>query len=100
MDGRGLDEQRLRLLLEVGTSIVAELDSEAVLQRVLEAGRELTGARYAAVGILDQDRKELERFVTAGIDEPTRRGIGELPRVAGIWGEWFGLPEPLLRADL
>ena len=54
MDGRGLDEQRLRLLLEVGTSIVAELDSEAVLQRVLEAGRELTGARYAAVGILDR----------------------------------------------
>ena len=57
MDGRGLDEQRLRLLLEVGTSIVAELDSEAVLQRVLEAGRELTGARYAAVGILDSERR-------------------------------------------
>jgi len=100
MDGRGLDEQRLRLLLEVGTSIVAELDSEAVLQRVLEAGRELTGARYAAVGILDQDRKELERFVTAGIDEPTRRGIGELPRGAGILGELIRHPEPLRLADI
>jgi signal transduction histidine kinase len=100
MDGRGLDEQRLRLLLEVGTSIVAELDSEAVLQRVLEAGRELTGARYAAVGILDQDREELERFLTAGIDEPTRRAIGELPRGSGILGELIRHPEPLRLADI
>ena len=100
MDGRGLDEQRLRLLLEVGTSIVAELDSEAVLQRVLEAGRELTGARYAAVGILDQDRKELDRFLTAGIDEPTRSAIGELPRGGGILGELIRHPEPLRLADI
>ena len=100
MDGRGLDEQRLRLLLEVGTSIVAELDSEAVLQRVLEAGRELTGARYAAVGILDQERKELERFLTAGIDESTRRAIGELPRGGGILGELIRHPEPLRLADI
>ena len=100
MDGRGLDEQRLRLLLEVGTSIVAELDSETVLQRVLEAGRELTGARYAAVGILDQDRKELERFLTVGIDESTRRAIGDLPRGGGILGELIRHPEPLRLADI
>jgi signal transduction histidine kinase len=100
MDGRGLDEQRLRLLLEVGTSIVAELDSEAVLQRVLEAGRELTGARYAAVGILDQERKELERFLTAGVDESTRHAIGELPRGGGILGELIRHPEPLRLADI
>ena len=68
MEGQRLDEKRLRLLLEVGTSLVAELDSEAVLRRVLEAGRELTGARYAAVGILDPERRELERFLTTGID--------------------------------
>ncbi len=97
---RSLDEQRLRLLLEVGTSIVAELDSEAVLLRVLEAGRELTGARYAAVGILDQDRKELERFLTAGVDDATRRAIGELPRGGGILGELIRHPEPLRLADI
>ena len=100
MRGLALDEQRLRLLLDVGTSIVAELDSEAVLQHVLEAGRELTGARYAAVGILDQDRKQLERFLTAGVDEATRRAIGELPRGAGILGELIRHPEPLRLADI
>jgi GAF domain-containing protein len=100
MVGRELDEQRLRLLLEVGTSIVAELDSEAVLQRVLEAGRELTGARYAAIGILDQEREQLGRFLTAGVDESTRRAIGELPRGAGILGELIRHPEPLRLADI
>jgi len=100
MEGRALDEQRLRLLLDVGTSIVAELDSEAVLQRVLEAGRELTRARYAAVGILDAERRELSRFVTAGIDESTQRAIGELPRGRGILGELIRNPEPLRLADI
>jgi len=100
MDGRGLDERRLRLLLEIGTSIVAELDSEAVLRRVLDAGRELTGARYAAVGILDSERRELERFLTAGIDDATRRAIGDLPRGAGILGELIRHPEPLRLADI
>jgi GAF domain-containing protein len=95
MDSRGLDERRLRLLLEIGTSIVAELDSEAVLRRVLDAGRDLTGARYAAVGILDTERRELERFLTAGIDDATRQAIGDLPRGAGILGELIRHPEPL-----
>jgi two-component system, NarL family, sensor histidine kinase DevS len=100
MSGPELDERRLQLLLEIGTSIVAELDSEAVLQRVLEAGRELTGARYAAVGILDSERRELERFLTAGIDESTRRAIGDLPRGRGILGELIRHPEPLRLADI
>ena len=100
MDGRGLDERRLRLLLEIGTSIVAELDSEAVLQRVLEAGRELTGARYAAIGILDAERHGLERFLTAGVDKETRRAIGELPRGSGILGELIRNPKPLRLADI
>ncbi len=100
MDGRELDERRLRLLLEIGTSIVAELDSEVVLRRVLEAGRELTGARYAAVGILDPERRELERFLTAGIDESTRHAIGDLPRGSGILGELIRHPEPLRLADI
>jgi signal transduction histidine kinase len=100
MDGRTLDERRLRLLLEIGTSIVAELDSEAVLRRVLDAGRELTGARYAAVGILDSERRELARFLTAGIDDGTRRAIGDLPRGAGILGELIRHPEPLRLADI
>ena len=100
MDGRGLDERRLRLLLDIGTSIVAELDSEAVLRRVLNAGRELTGARYAAIGILNAERSELARFLTAGVDDSTRRAIGDPPRGRGILGELIRHPEPLRLADI
>ena len=100
MHGRELDERRLRLLLEIGTSIVAELDSEVVLRRVLDAGRELTGARYAALGILDSERRQLERFITAGVDESTRQAIGELPRGRGILGELIRHPKPLRLADI
>src|SRR5829696_7642708 len=57
-------------LLEAGRSLVAELDVEVVLERLLETARELTGARYAAIGVLDAERRSLERFP----DERRRRG--------------------------
>jgi GAF domain-containing protein len=63
-DRIGLGEHALRRLLEVGRTLVSELDLESVLRRLLETARELTGARYAALGILDEGREELERFIT------------------------------------
>ena len=52
--------------------------------RLLEVARELTGARYAAIGVLDERRASLERFLTSGIDEDAQRAIGDLPgRAAG-----------------
>ena len=35
---------------------------------MLETARELTGARYAALGVLDEGKRELERFLYDGID--------------------------------
>jgi hypothetical protein len=63
-DRIGLGEDALRRLLEVGRTLVSELDLQSVLRRVLETARELTGARYAALGILDEGKEELERFIT------------------------------------
>ena len=91
----GLGERRLERLLELGRSLVGDLDLELVLKRVLEAGRELTGARYAALGILDPRHEQLERFVTVGIDEPTRRELGDLPRGHGVLGVLIHEPRPL-----
>lgn len=100
MTPQTLDEHRLRRLLEVGRSLVSELDLEALLHRVLDVARELTGARYAALGVLDEQGEELERFITTGIDEETRRTIGDLPRGRGILGELIRHPEPLRLRDL
>ncbi len=97
---QGLDGRRLRLLLDIGQSVVSELDLEVVLGKVLAAARELTGARYAAVGVMAPDRRSLERFVTSGIDAEMQLRIGELPRGRGILGYLIDEPRPLRLADV
>ncbi len=94
-DSGVLDERRLRELIEVGRGLLAELDPEAVLTRVLEVACNLTGARYAALGVLDADRHGLERFITRGIDEEEKRAIGNLPRGRGVLGLLIEEPTPL-----
>jgi signal transduction histidine kinase len=93
-------EPWVRRLLDVGRSLVTELDLEVVLARVLQTARELTGARYAALGILDQERSRLERFLTSGIDRQTRSAIGEPPRGRGVLGELIQRPHALRLADV
>jgi signal transduction histidine kinase len=95
-----LDADRLARLLEVGRGLVAELQLEALLDRLLETAAELTGARYAALGVLDSDRVELARFITRGIDEETHRAIGDLPRGRGILGVLIREPKPLRLPDV
>src|SRR4051812_7798673 len=95
-----MNEHGLRRLLEVGRSLVTVLDPEAVFSRVLEVARELTGARYAAIGVLDEPRQRLERFLTAGIDEDTHRAIGDLPHGRGVLGVLITDPRPLRLADV
>jgi signal transduction histidine kinase len=99
-DSGALDEPRLRELIDVGRSLVAELNPEAVFQQVLEVACQLTGARYAAIGVLDEDRHELERFITHGIDEETRRTIGNLPRGRGVLGLLIDQPRVLHITDV
>jgi signal transduction histidine kinase len=94
------EESWIRRLLDVGQALVTELDQKAVLDQVLQAAREITGARYAALGVLDDRRSELEQFLTAGIDEETRRRIGVLPRGRGVLGALIEQPEPLRLADV
>lgn len=93
-------EEHLRRLIQVGRALVSYLDLESVLERVLDVARELTGARYAALGVLDEQRRELERFVTVGIDEETRREIGELPRGRGVLGVLITDPKPLRLSEV
>ena len=99
-DSGALDEPRLRELIEVGRSLVAELDPEVVFRRVLEVACQLTGARYAAFGVLGDDRHGLERFITHGIDEETRQEIGALPRGRGVLGLLIDQPRPLRLASV
>jgi signal transduction histidine kinase len=95
-----LDEQRLRRLIASGRSLVSELDLEQLLDQLLDVARELTGARYAALGVLDESRSQLGRFLTRGIDAETHRAIGDLPHGRGILGLLIAEPAPLRLHDL
>ena len=60
------EADRLRTLLETGIAISSELSLDAVLERIVEAAARLTGARYAALGVIDPSGTGLERVVDAG----------------------------------
>jgi signal transduction histidine kinase len=94
------ESERLRTLLQTGIAISSELSLDAVLERIVEAAAELTGARYAALGVIDRAGTGLERFVTAGIDEETRTTIGEPPHGRGILGVLIREARPLRLRDL
>jgi signal transduction histidine kinase len=78
------------------TSVHAALDAavrgiaglasvDEVLQVIVDRVRPLVGAEYAALGIVDPSGR-IERFVTSGIDDATRRRIGPLPEGKGLLG--------------
>jgi signal transduction histidine kinase len=95
-----LDTAQLQRLIEVGRDLVSELDVDLVLDRLLATAQELTGARFAAVGVLDEERRELARFITRGIDEAGRQAIGDLPRGRGVLGVLITEPQPLRLDDV
>jgi GAF domain-containing protein len=94
------DEAQHRRLLQIGRELVAEPDSESVLVRVLDEARELTGAQYAALGVLDEAGRGLERFVTSGISPELHRAIGEPPGGRGVLGLLIDDPEPVRVTDV
>ncbi|MDX6569091.1 MAG: hypothetical protein QOH15_1669, partial [Gaiellales bacterium] len=93
-------EDRLRALLAAGTAIASELSLEVLLQRLVATAAELTGARYAALGVIDRSGLQLEQFITTGVDDETHSAIGELPRGKGILGVLIKEATPLRLHDL
>ena len=77
---------RLANLIDAGMALAGELSLDELLERLVETAREVLGARYAALGVLNAERTELDRFITAGVTEAQREAIGALPRGRGILG--------------
>jgi len=91
---------RLRAIVEAGVALASELSLDAVLQKIVETAAELTGARYAALGVIDPSGQALERFVVTGIDEETQAAIGDVPRGRGILGALIQDAKPLRLENL
>jgi signal transduction histidine kinase len=87
-------------ILDVARGVLSELDLDVVLDRVLQSAQELTEARFAALGVLNESRTELVRFLTRGIDEAAHAAIGSLPRGRGVLGALIEDPAPLRIAEV
>lgn len=95
--GRG--REQLAALVEAGMTLAAERSLESVLERIAEVACRLLGARYGALGVLDE-KGGLGQFITAGIDEEGKARIGPLPVGKGILGVLVREAKPLRLRDL
>ena len=89
------EADRLRGLVGAGIALSSELSLDDLLQKLAETAASLTGARYAALGVIDQSGTGLERFLHTGIDAETAAKIGDLPRGRGILGALITDARPL-----
>jgi signal transduction histidine kinase len=90
---RDRDSRVAELLTQV-MSLGTDLDLDNVLQRVTAAAARLTGAEYAALGVLAPDGS-LARFYTDGLDPDQEGRIGHRPRGLGVLGVLITDPRPL-----
>jgi signal transduction histidine kinase len=94
------ESERLRALVETGIAINSELSLDGVLERIVEAAARVTGARYAALGVIDPAASGLERFITYGIEPEVQTQIGDPPHGRGILGVLIQDARPLRLHDL
>ncbi|GAA2430455.1 GAF domain-containing SpoIIE family protein phosphatase [Streptomyces macrosporus] len=90
-------QERLQGVLGAVMSISRELELPVVLRRVVTAAMELVDARYGALGVLDEEKKALARFIPVGLspeEEAALEGV-ELPHGHGLLGHLIHNPEPL-----
>lgn len=87
--------ERTARLVRAGATIGEGLELRDVLMRLAEASREVIGAKYAALGVLNEDHTELSDFIWCGLDPDQARAIGDLPRGRGILGALIRDVRPL-----
>jgi signal transduction histidine kinase len=90
----------LRQLLEAVQTLASDLDLSNMLRRIVQSATELADAEYGALGVLDPSGTRLAQFITVGIDEATRRRIGDLPEGHGILGLLIRDAKPLRLPNL
>lgn len=91
---------RVERLWQAALRITAEHELDRVLKEVVESARAVLDARYAALGILDEDGKQLARFITSGMTPDQEARSGSPPTGHGVLGALIRDPKPLRIRDL
>lgn len=92
---------RVPQLLEAMRSVGAGLELHSTLDRICETAAELAHARYAAIGVADEQGEGLSDFVTYGVPQEVAEAIGRRPDGhRGLLGALIHDPAPVRLADL
>ncbi|MFJ8138723.1 GAF domain-containing protein [Streptomyces sp. NPDC096013] len=92
---------RVPQLLEAMRSVGSGLELRSTLERICEAAAALTDARYAGIGVIDEDGDALADFVFHGVGTETARRIGRLPDGhTGLLGALIREPGPVRLTDV
>ncbi|MFI0789899.1 PP2C family protein-serine/threonine phosphatase [Streptomyces lydicus] len=78
------------------------VDLSVVLQLIVDTAMELVGARYGALGVLNENGDYLAQFIPVGLTEQERADLAEveLPRGRGLLGHLIAVPESLRVDDI
>lgn len=94
---RRAEDARTRMagLVDAGLALGRELALDDLLARIVQSAREVLGARYAALGVVDETSHEVSAFVAAGLTAEQHATIGALPRGRGLLGALIRDARPL-----
>ena len=87
-------QSRMRDLIRINHELTSNLDLTTVLQRIVETGKELLNARYAAMGVIG-DESRLEQFIHVGMEPEVVAKIDHLPEGKGLLGALIDDPQPV-----
>lgn len=87
-------QSRMRDLIRINHELTSNLDLPNVLRRIVEIGKELLNARYAAMGVIGDERR-LEQFIHVGMAPDVYQQIDHLPEGKGLLGALIDDPQPV-----
>lgn len=90
----------LEAATQIASDVLASQSGIEALEHFAEAARQLTGARYAVIGVATSDGDPLDAFVTDGMTHEQAQAIEKNPRGAGVLGLLLARTTPLRLNDL
>jgi signal transduction histidine kinase len=94
------DPAKLRRLLAATLLLESDLELPTLLRHLIEEACSMTGARYGALGVLNDERTSLIEFITVGLEPVEEEKIGARPTGKGVLGVLITDPQPLRLAGL
>ncbi len=92
-------QERLLALHRASLELVKDISLGTLLERIASVACEQANARYAALGVLDDDGK-IEQFITVGLSDDKSKRIPHTPEGRGLLGAVMRSDAPIRVPDI